>query len=105
VGYCSIRLNKELEKYKILQHSRQISRKRKQSASIDSESEICSAAEIELTSDNDSLEQQKEKQYKVVKQVEKQMRAGIEKDREKWGKPDVHEGILKMHEPRLRRLG
>jgi hypothetical protein len=33
------------------------------------------------------------------------MRAGIEKDREKWGKPDVHEGILKMHEPRLRKIG
>jgi hypothetical protein len=105
VGHCSIQINKELEKYEILQHSRRISRKRKRSASIDFGSEASSSAEVELTSDDDSPEQQKRRQYKVVRQVEEQMRAGIEKNREKWGKPDVHEGILKMHEPRLRKIG
>ncbi|KAI1671853.1 hypothetical protein L13192_02712 [Pyrenophora tritici-repentis] len=50
VGHCSIQLNKELEKYEILQHSRRISRKRKRSASIDFGSEASSSAEVELTS-------------------------------------------------------
>ena len=59
--------------------------KRKRSASIDFGSEASSSAEVELTSDGDFLEQQKRRQYKVVRQVEERMRAGIEKDREKRG--------------------
>jgi hypothetical protein len=104
VGHCSIQLNKELEKYEILQHSRRISRKRKRNTSLDSGSEADSNTDVELTSDDDSIEQQKRKQLQVVRQVERHMRAGIEKDRKKWNRPSVHEGILKMYEPRLKRL-
>ncbi|KAF1977494.1 hypothetical protein BU23DRAFT_659940 [Bimuria novae-zelandiae CBS 107.79] len=56
VCHCSIQLNKELEKYEILQHSRRISCKRKRNASFDSGSEADSHAEAELTSNDDSLE-------------------------------------------------
>ncbi|PVH90209.1 hypothetical protein DM02DRAFT_734681 [Periconia macrospinosa] len=92
VGHCSIQLNKELENYEILQHSRRILRKRKRSATLDSDSEADSHAEEELTSDDDSLEQQRRAQVRLVRQIERHMRAGIERDREKWGRADVHEG-------------
>lgn len=49
VGHCSVQLNKELEKYEILQHSRRILRKRKRGVSIDSGTESGSIAEVELT--------------------------------------------------------
>lgn len=60
--------------------------------------------ESEVTSDEESLEQQKVRQLSLIRDIEKQMRTRIARDGETYASLNLHAGVLRMHEPRLKGL-
>lgn len=109
VLHCSIRLNKEMEKYEILQHGKDLRRRRRKERSVDADWHSSldtgeNGAESEVTSDEESLEQQKLRQLSLIRSIERQMRTRIAREREKYASPNLHAGVLKIHEPRLKSL-
>lgn len=109
VLHCSIRLNKEIEKYKILQHRKDLRRRRRKERSVDADWHSSldigeNGVESEVTSNKESLEQQKLRQLSLIRSIERQMRTRIAREREKYTSPNLHAGVLKIHEPRLKSL-
>lgn len=61
-------------------------------------------AELEVTSNEESLEQQKLRQLSLIRSIERQIRTRIAREREKYASLNLYAGVLKIHKPRLKSL-
>jgi hypothetical protein len=108
---CTGQIRKALEEYEIRQHYQQNLRCLRQRPSrpddcSDSqpEPETGHDREDEMTSDEESLEQQQLQRVKYIQQIETQMYKCIGQDRKLWQQSGVHNPIIKLYAPQLRRL-
>jgi hypothetical protein len=111
VGTCYVELSQALDEYELLQHHRRNLRRKQCTRNrpdyySDSSTELGAnnLAETDLTSDEESVEQQKSQQLVSIRQIKEQMDKVIAQRREKYQRPDLDAGTLKLLEPRLRRL-
>jgi len=105
---CYIEMNKELEKYEVLQHHGQNLRRRRGGCKqdIESDSDMDSEANnhSEMTSDDESLEQQKKRQVNVIRRIERRMVMLPENQQAGCSGHAHNNWMLKQYTARLRKL-